>query len=123
MYRVSTAEDWSVLVGKELTQICVGAFDVQMNLAQQVSITIHGDDPDRSFRHKTKSASSFALSGFPGRAAGLVTLLGSTIERVVVENEMTLALYFSNQEELRIYDCSDNYESFNITWPTGEIVV
>jgi hypothetical protein len=59
----------------------------------------------------------------PGGAVSLVSLLGNSVERVITEDSSTLAIYFSNQEELGIYDCSDAYESFTIDGPNGLIIV
>ena len=124
MYRISLVEDWSFFVGKQLTQLCIGLYDVQLRFGDAVTISIHGDDPPaKSFCHKTASAQSSPVGKMPEMATSLVSLLGACVANVSVENSTTLAICFSNREELRIYDCSDSYESFTVDGPNGLIVV
>lgn len=59
----------------------------------------------------------------PGGAVTLVSLLGASVQKVVSESNTVLAIHFSNNEDLRIFDSSDYYESFTINTPKGLIVV
>jgi hypothetical protein len=60
----------------------------------------------------------------PGKAVSLVSLLGASVLKVTAENTTTLALFFSNMEELRIYEIDDGYESFTVDGgPNGLITV
>ena len=117
--------DWSFLVGGQLTQLCIGGCDVILRFDDKISITMMGDDATEDyFQHKTASPSSSAVKGMPGRAVSLVSLIGATVQKVVAENNTTLAIYLSNAEELRIFDTSDSYESFTVDGaPGGTIVV
>ena len=123
MYRIRADEDLSFLLHKELEQLCIGKYDVQLHFHDNVGISIGGEEPSKSFQHKTSFSPSLHVPGFPGAAISLVSLLGEEVKRVVVEDPTTLALHFSNQEELRIYDNSDFYESFTISGPNRLIVV
>ena len=123
MYKIRLDEDWSFFVGKALSQLCIGSYDVQLHFNDGVSISIYGEDPEKSFNHKTTRSSSSEVLGMPGGAVTLVSLLGATVQMAASENDATLTISFDNEEELRIYDSNDFYESFTINGPNGLIVV
>ena len=123
MYKVPLNENWGFFTGRELTQLCIGLYDIQLHFNDGLSISIHSGDPGSSFNHKTKLVSSSEVKGMPGGAVTLVSLLGAIVQRVVSENDTTLFIKFNNEEELRIYDGSETYESFVIDGPTGVIVI
>ncbi len=124
MYKLPPGEDFSFLVGKEVSQLCIGLYDVQLHFLKDSPISIGVDPgPVRSFDHRTSHPRSSAVGRMPAAAATLVSLLGTKIQRVVVEDTVTLAIYFDNNEELRIFDSSDCYESFTIGGPDGLIIV
>ena len=125
MYGVRLDGDWSFFVGKQLTQVCIGPYDVQLHFEDNVSISIQGGDPrEKCFCHTTACSSSSAVKGMPGKAVSLVSLLGASVLKVTAENTTTLALFFSNMEELRIYEIDDGYESFTVDGgPNGLITV
>jgi hypothetical protein len=124
MYGVPLDEDWSFFVGREVEQICIGPSDVQLGFGDGVRISIQGDDPfERCFSHKTALISSSLVKGMPGTAVSLVSLVGAIVQKVVTENDTTLAFFFSNMDELRIFDSSGSYESFTISGPNGLIIV
>lgn len=122
MYKIPLDEDWSFFIGRQLNQLCIGAYDIQLHF-EDVSISIQGEEPAKSFSHKNAVSSTSAVGGMPGGAVTLVSLLGASVQKVVAENDTVLAMYFSNNEELRIYDSSDSYESFTINGPKGLIIV
>jgi hypothetical protein len=123
MYKIRSDEDWSFLMSKVLTQLCIGQYDVQLRFNGNICISIQGEEPTKSFQHRTGEANSSSVGGMPGAAISLVSLLGASIQSVIVEDGSTLMICFSNQEQLRIYDSSDAYESFTISGPNKMIVV
>jgi hypothetical protein len=124
MYGVPLEEDWSFFLGKEVEQLCIGPYDVQLGFNGNIRISIQGDEPvEKCFDHITALQSLSPVKGLPGKAASLVSLIGTSVQRVIVEDPVTLAMFFSNADELRIFDCSRSYESFTIDGPNGLIVV
>jgi len=123
MYKNPLNEDWSFFLGRKLTQLCIGEYDIQLHFQENVTISIQGEDPAEAFRHKAALSSTSAVRGMPGGAVTLVSLLGASVQKVVAESNLVLALYFSNNEDLRIFDSSDSCESFTINGPKGLIVV
>jgi hypothetical protein len=125
MYKVALDEDWSFLLGKQLEQVCIGSYNVQLHFNHHAAISIQGDDSaGKYFFHKTAARSSPTVGKIAEIAVSLISLLGASVLKVTAENSTTLALYFSNLEELRIYDTSDSFESFTVDGgPNGLIVV
>ena len=125
MYEIPADEDWSFLVGAQLSQLCIGSYNLQLHFNDKAAISIQGlDTPTKSLSHKAVSLRSPAVGTIPEMAVSLISLLGARVLKVTAENSTTLALCFSNMEELRIFDCNDGYESFTINGgPSGVIVV
>ncbi len=123
MYQLRADEDWSFLTGKELIQLCIGVHDVQLRFDDNICISMQAEEPAQAFQHKSSQARSSGLAGMAGAAVTLVSLLGARVQKAVVENCTTLAIYFANAEELRIYDSSADYESFTVNGPNRLIVV
>ena len=126
MYGVPLDEDWSFLLGKELGQLCIGPFDVQLHFSENVCISMQGDDTTENyFSHKTALPSSSAVKGMPGKAVSLVSLPWSDrANGNCGEQHYVCAFSLSNLEELRLYDSNDSLESFTINGgPNGVIVV
>jgi hypothetical protein len=123
MYEIPSNVDWSFLVGKEVVQLCIGSYDIQLNFHGDFNISMFVDQPTKSFHHTTTHTNTCTVGGVPGGAITLISLLGATVQRVVVENSRILALYFSNHEELRLYETGDGYESFTISGPNVRLIV
>jgi Family of unknown function (DUF6188) len=103
--------DWSFLTGKRVDQICIGLYQIQLNLSDSVSVSIEG-----RFAHKGLHGTSNE-EAMPKKACTLISLLGSTVERAGAEDERTLIIEFSNEEILKIFVAGAPYESFSVTAP------
>jgi hypothetical protein len=124
MYKLPINQDWSFLLETILDQVCIGQYNTRLHFnGGAVSISINYDDVNDFMHHKTKSLTSTSVEGMPKTSVTLISLLGASVDKVIAENITTLALFFNNNEELRIFDCSDAYESFTITSSKGIIIV
>jgi hypothetical protein len=118
MYGIPDDIDWSFLTGKPLEQVAIGIADVQLHFFKDVTVSIQSD-----FDHFSKGKRLSAAPELSKKATTLVSLLGSSINAVTTEARKTLILVFSNGDMLRVYDSSDHYESFNITYPGGDMII
>lgn len=118
MYRILQSTDWSFLVGNIVEQICIGSFQVQVHLSNDVHISIEYD-----FIHIRDDRILSETSGLSGKATSLVSLLGKNVERVNPEGEEALSIEFSEGETLKVLVSIDPYESFHVTVVRDTIVV
>ena len=118
MYGVPDSSEWSFLVGREVIQVCIGLHQVSLRFDGQVSMNIECD-----FDHAPVADTLRPGSGLPHKAAGLVSLLGSTVTSALSKSGKILEIRFTNKEVLRIYDSNAIYESFQVTTPDKEIIV
>jgi hypothetical protein len=124
MYKIPMNQDWSFLIGNTLDQVCIGQYNTQLHFSGgEVCISINYDQSNEYMNHKTNSTTSSSVEGMPGKSVTLISLLGASVNEVIAENTSTLAILFNNNDELRIFDSDDGYESFTITSPNGLIVV
>ena len=111
------AMDLSFLRGKRVDQICIGLYQLQIRLSEEVCISI-----ERDFQHKNKGQATGQREELSSRGATLISLLGKTVERVVMENEKSVTIQFSNSELLTIFVEGGAYESLTVTAPGINIV-
>jgi hypothetical protein len=110
--------DFSLLVGKNLTQVCFGQYDVLFRFVEDVDMSI-----ECQIEHNFNGKRPEAVRDFAAQVTTLTSLLGTNVERVVVEEGKALIIQFSNKEVLRLLVRKDGYESFQITAPGITMVV
>jgi len=118
MYGLPDGEEWILLVGKELLQVCIGSHQISLRFSGDISVNIECD-----FDHLPSAANGRRQLGLAVQAKSLVSLLGTQIVKAVSENDKTLLLSFTNDEYLKIYDSNATYESFHVLAPDKEIIV
>lgn len=111
MYGLSSEIDLGFLVGREVLQVVVGAFQVIVHFDSDVSLSIEGDCQ--------VSGSTFGSGIDAGRQ--LLGLIGKSVTAASAINERHLELKFED-EVLRVLD-DERGESFTITSPGNTIVV
>ena len=122
MYGLKADIDLSFFMGRELTQVAVGSYNVQLHfhgpmpsdlsVAQSVvSLSVQG-----RLEHSSKGSVKEwdGDENMPLSAASLLGLIGSSVVSVQGDPDGTLTLGFSNQEVLVLYDDSSHYESYTI---------
>ncbi len=116
-----SASNFQFLVGKELSQLCIGLHQLILNFTEGLVISAE------CILHLKKADGSKVeiFCNDPNLSKQLVCLLGSTIENVKSSNSNVgeLALVFSNGCQLVVIDSNEDYESFIITMPKQEIII
>lgn len=118
MYGIPHDIDWNFLLGAKVEQIAIGEYNIQIRFFKDVSISTQG-----AFDHLVDGKLLSDAPELPKRAITLISLLGSKVENVTVENDRTLAVTFSNREAVKIYDSFERYESFTVNYPGGPVIV
>jgi hypothetical protein len=113
MYRLSptASEDFAYLKGGEVEQVCVGKYDLQLHLHPRGHISI--------WSTCTLLAASGAtmdtwVDGVRSDRFLFCDLIGCTVSDVLVTDERTLVLKFTDGRSLVLLDTSDQYESFSV---------
>ena len=118
MYGVSTNLNLSFLIGRPLTMVGLGEFQVQFHFHPEGCVSVEGDwellGPDSvSIDRSMKNAERAAYR--------LHRLLGQEVAAFDVDPPRSFSLKFSNGLVLRVFDNSKQYESFSIQ--PGDIYV
>jgi hypothetical protein len=117
MYRLSKDEDLRFLLNAELIQVCVGKNEVILNFDNDARITVLSD-----FHVRTpKFDERFSEPVLGARA--VCEFLHYAVGGATATSEGDLELRFSSGGSLKIFDTSDQYESFLISFRGKEIVV
>lgn len=118
MYGVPENLDLTFLHGSELVQVCLGLYQVQFHFAPEGEISVEGKwellAADDSEIDRSRPAPR-------NRAFELHRLLGRRITGSVLSPPNWFALRFDGGEVLRVFDSSEQYESFSIQ--PGDIFV
>ena len=117
MYGLPRDVDLSFLEGQMLLQVCLGANEVILHFDEEVSIAIESpfsikDNGKKMDTHKNVSEV----------ASILVKFLHAKIKSVKGEENGTLTLYFDDGQILKIFDDSEQFESYTIDYK-GETVI
>ena len=118
MYGVPKDLDLSGFVGKILTQIAIGEFQVQFNFHPDGHISAMGD---WELRDHDGSLIDRALPNKERSEYRLHLLLGQEVACWEIDPPRLLSLGFASGHVLRVFDDSQQYESFMIQ--PGDIVV
>jgi len=117
MYGLDKTVDLAFLVGKQLTQVCIGLYQLILNFEDGISISVEG-----VFEYDGTTGS--AGDGGPHHAAcSLLDAIGKEPEEVQVIDGGTLVLKFRNGGDLRLVDSNEATESYQIVGPNSDIVV
>jgi len=119
MYGLDKNVKLDFLVGNELTQVSVGAYQVILRLAGDIEISIEGrcdltDDDGTTTQIHAKS---------PQDTARLSVLVKSTVSNVTNRGDGSVQLAFSNGYSLLITDSNKNFESYQISRPSNDAIV
>jgi hypothetical protein len=118
MYGIPAELDLSFLHGAELIQVCLGQYQVQFHFHPAASISVEGgwellNDAGEWIDHS---------HDVPERPPyQLHRLLGRRVANSEVTAPKSFALCFEGGEVLRVFDDSEQYESFQIQ--PGDIIV
>jgi hypothetical protein len=111
--------DLSFLMRREVLQVCIGMFQVQIHFDQNVSISV-----EARLQYTDRAGKTFEwLPNKPSQAATTVDLLGLVISDLRPEPNGTLTLIFSDIAKLIIFDDHKRHESYQIVKPGTTIVV
>jgi Family of unknown function (DUF6188) len=120
LYGLSKDIDLSFLVGRQVEQVAISAYQVQFRFDEDVTISVESHfryfDGQQEWIWKPEPGAAHAA----GRTASLLT---ATIERFEVQENSALFLVFSNGHRLSIFDSSKEYQSYDITRPGQTIIV
>lgn len=119
MYGLDESIDLGFLFNRKVEQICVGLYDVQVNINGGISIAIYGNYEHVLSNNVLTSKDDM----LPEAASSLLKLLGQKIVGEKRDGSKVLKLEFSNDSTLIIYDDDERYESYTIDGPDVSIIV
>jgi hypothetical protein len=111
MYGVPMDLDLAFLHGAEVIQVCLGQYQVQLHFAPTASIFIQGG---WELRDATATQISCPQYGPSPRFDPLHQLLGRRVVSTEVMPPKWFGLQFDGGENLRVFDDSKEFESFQI---------
>ena len=105
--------DLDFLLARQLTQVAVGQFEVQLNFDEGVSIAVFGELERAGHRYA------------PGAATGqmLLDLLGRSVRAARGVAARHVQLDFDDGTTLLVRESDEPFESYTITGPDASIVV
>ncbi|GEL98338.1 DUF6188 family protein [Cellulomonas terrae] len=118
MYGLEVGTDVSGLKGRTIEQIAVGEHQAQLHLSNSASISIEGD-----FSMTSAGGAPTIFERPRDAAQALADRLGLDVVSADVLEPGVLTLEFSDGSQLRAYDSSDRYESYQIRIGDRLIVV
>ncbi|MBL7214500.1 MAG: hypothetical protein ISS71_02345 [Phycisphaerae bacterium] len=113
MYGLPVNFDGALLIGQIREMVCFVQYQIYLHFDEEITITIEG-----SFSYQSEGDISM-----PVRESDPMKLLGISISEVRGDTNGTLNLTFSNGETLKIYDDSQQYDSYRITYNDNDIIV
>jgi hypothetical protein len=118
MYGFPRDIDLSFFCGKELIQVSVGIYDVQLHFHESVSLSIQN-----RIEHTSKGIITVweQEETPPISASSLLTLLGSCVVSAHGVSDGTLTLQFANGDIVKVFD-AEGYESYQIN-NNGELII
>lgn len=117
MYGLPNDVSLDFLCGKELVQLLVGVFQVQLRFDGEIQISVEGE-----FDH-LRNGKPCNSNGLPNAAASLLVLLGQRVAASRRVGRGDVELTFSRGDVLRLKDSNQNAESYEILAPGIQIVV
>ena len=108
--------DSSLLLNKEVIQIAVGLYSVEILLSDDVRISCQA-----SFEMLTAQERTEMRADAPNESARLISLLGKAITQTRVEGGGHLVLTLGEDVQLKIKNSNDWHESY-VVWSKGDFV-
>ena len=119
MYGLKPDVDLSFFVRRELNQVAVGSYNIQLNFDGPVLSLGVQSLLSLSVQSRIKHSSKRSVKEWKGdanmplAAASLLGLLGSSVVSVQGDPDGTLTLEFSNGDVVRVFD-TEGYEAYQI---------
>jgi len=101
--------DLSPLLGKELVQVCIGAFQFILNFDADVRIAVEG-----TCVYCSPKDVPIEIDNYREQASLLCSLVGTQISSAERDSNGGLDLHFANGATLQILNSSHEYESFQV---------
>ena len=98
-------------VGREINQVCLGRFQIQLHCAGTGSLRVEGR---WELRDRDGELVDDAREHEQRTCYKVHRLIDVAIERFSIDPPRSFTLYFENGLELTVFDDSDRYESFSI---------
>jgi Family of unknown function (DUF6188) len=119
MYGLPKDIDLSFLLGKDLEQVAIGRYCVNLNFYDDTWISIQS-----CFIHQSSGVEHEWIQELPPSAASSVlSLLKASIVDAKGETDGTLTCTFSNGDLLTVYDDDPHYECYQIRHKTHLYIV
>lgn len=118
MYGLPATFDASVLVGKELDEVCFTVNTITFSFKEDVLITVMG-----SFIHRDKQSTTINKQSVPVSSSSLMSLVGKAVQLAEARQDGTLSLHFEAGHTLVLLDDSQEYESYIIRIGDEETIV
>jgi hypothetical protein len=117
MYGLDKGVDLDFLLGRELSQVCVGPYVVNLSFDEDTCISLGCDcQVIPPLADPVPAASLPAVTNF-------LSLIGAKITSASSIGNGDLAVGFTGGVTVMIYDSEKHYESYNITARTHHIIV
>ncbi len=118
MHGLDKNTDLSFLIERELGQVAIGVYQVQLNFDKDISIYL-----ECQFDHISNGKSLITSKKLPYSASSLLQLIGLKIIRVENHGNGNIEIVFSDQSVVKVFDNNESYESYQITGPDIELIV
>jgi hypothetical protein len=113
MYGLPKDFDGTILVGHTLEMVCFNQNQVYLHFDGKVTIAI-----ESAFCYDSSERVEV-----PVRNSNLMELLGAVIGGVQGDEDGTLRLLFRNGQTLQVFDTTEQYESYTVTYGEKVIIV
>ena len=113
MYGLPKDFDGSFLVGRTLEMVCFNQNQVYLHFDANTTISI-----ESAFSYKTEE-----VVDVPVQESNLMEILGSAVSIAQGDANGTLSLLFNNGDTLKVYDTTQQYESYTISYGHKVIIV
>ena len=118
MHRLPKDFDASVIAGRTLEQVCFNSNQIALHFDDDLSIVI-----ESAYSHVTDpTMCGNRILAIPVSTSDLMQLLQCSVSSASGDDEGTLTLLFENDHTLKIYDNSNDYESYTINC-RGQITI
>jgi hypothetical protein len=117
MYKLSHQARPDFLQKKRLQMLCFAEYSLYLHFDDEIIITVEGQ-----FQYKAGKGKKRTYS-FPIDTSCLMRLLGTSVQRIEVENDENLRLEFSNGDSLILEGENGPYEAYQIRHRGGQIIV
>ncbi len=113
MYGLSADVNLDFLANRQLIQVRVGEYQIQLCFDDDVIISVEGK----------VTVNGNAYDDSRSMSAPLVATLGANILKTTSPGNGDLVINMSNGDAIVIHDSSQQSESYSVTWKDGTIVV